>query len=172
MLRDARGTYHVGKPDVLKAIGGAVRQAGNGPLPPGAGAIVVPLQYIGAAEMATILRPMIPADAIVRVDTMRNLLVLAGTRTQAEGWLDLVNTFDVDLLKGMSVGVFPLKYASIKEVEAALLLVSGGGASAPGGGTSPAGTATAGTARQAGGANTRRASRMIANRLRNAQTTG
>ena len=154
LLRDARGTYHVGKPDVLKAIGGAVRQAGNGPLPPGAGAIVVPLQYIGAAEMATILRPMIPADAIVRVDTMRNLLVLAGTRTQAEGWLDLVNTFDVDLLKGMSVGVFPLKYASIKEVEAALLLVSGGGASAPGGGgTSPAGTATAGTARQAGGAN-------------------
>ena len=59
-------------------------------------------------------------EAIVRVDTVRNLLVMMGTRTQAEGWMDLVNTFDVDLLKGMSVGVFPLKYASVKEVEVAL----------------------------------------------------
>lgn len=125
LMRDARGSYHVGRADALKGIGSAVRQAGSGPLPPGYGAIVVPLQYIGAAEMATILKPMMPADALVRVDNLRNLLVLSGTRTQAEGWLDLVNTFDVDLLKGMSVGVFPLKHSSIKEVEAALQLVSG-----------------------------------------------
>jgi hypothetical protein len=94
LMRDARGSYHVGRADALKGIGGAVRQAGSGPLPPGYGAIVVPLQYIGAAEMATILKPMMPADALVRVDNLRNLLVLTGTRTQAEGWLDLVNTFD------------------------------------------------------------------------------
>jgi general secretion pathway protein D len=149
LMRDARGSYHVGRPDALKGIGGAVRQAGGGPLPPGYGSIVVPLQYIGAAEMATILKPMMPADALVRVDNLRNLLVLAGTRTQAEGWLDLVNTFDVDLLKGMSVGVFPLKHASIKEVEAALRLVSGGGASAAATGTN---SATSATALAAGGA--------------------
>jgi len=144
LLRDARGSYHVGRPDALKGIGGAVRQAGNGPLPPGYGAIVVPLQYIGAGEMATILRPMVQSDAIVRVDTVRNLLVLAGTRTQAEGWMEIINMFDVNLLKGMSVGVFPLKYASIKEVEAALRLVSGSGAASPGG--------TASTAQQPGNA--------------------
>ena len=46
---------------------------GNGTLPPGSGAIIVPLQYIGAAEMATILRPMVPGEAILRVDTLRNL---------------------------------------------------------------------------------------------------
>lgn len=152
LMRDARGSYHVGRPDALRAIGGAVRQVSGGQLPPGSGAIVVPLQYIGAAEMAAILRPMVPADALVRVDTVRNLLVMAGTRTQAEGWLDLVNTFDVDLLKGMSVGVFPLKYASIKEVEAALRLVSGGGGAAPGG-AAASGSATAGTAAAAGAAN-------------------
>ena len=132
LVRDARGTYHVGRAEVLKTIGGTVRQAsGSAPLPPGQGVVIVPLQYIGAAEMATILRPMMPAESLVRVDNLRNLLVLAGTRTQAEGWLDMVSTFDVSLLKGMSVGVFPLKYASIKEVEAALALVSGGGAAAP-----------------------------------------
>lgn len=90
--------------DALKAIGGAVRQATGSSLPPGYGAIIVPLQYIGATEMAAILKPLLPADGLVRVDTVRNLLVLSVLRTQAEAWLDLVATFDVDLLKGMSVG--------------------------------------------------------------------
>lgn len=146
LVRDARGNYHVGRPDALKGIGSVVRQVGKAPLQPGSGVIVVPLQYIGAAEMASILRPLLPPDGLVRVDTVRNLLVLTGTRTQAEGWQDLIDTFDVDLLKGMSVGVFPLKYASVKEVENALQLMStsSSGASAP--------TAAAGTRVPVGGA--------------------
>ncbi len=134
LVRDTRGVYHVGKQEVLKNIGTSVRQPSKNSLPPGYGAIIVPLQYIGASEMASILKPLMPAEALVRIDSTRNLLVLAGTRTQAEGWLDLVNTFDVNLLKGMSVGVFPLKHASIAEVEAALQLVgAGGGASSAAG---------------------------------------
>lgn len=144
MARDARGTYHVGKPEALRAISPMVRQVGNAALPPGTGAIVVPLRYIGAAEMASILRPLAPPDAIVRVDTVRNLLVLVGSRTQAEGWLGLVNTFDIDLLAGMSVGVFPLKYVSVRDVEAALQLMTSGGR-APA--AAPAAPAAAGAAR-------------------------
>lgn len=152
MLRDARGTYHVGKPELLRGIGGSIRQAGRStPLPPGYGAVVIPLQFIGAGEMASILRPMVPPESIVRVDPLRNLLVMAGTRTQAEGWLDMVSTFDVDLLKGMSVGIFPLKHVSIEEVETALRLMGGGGADGSpagrsGAAGSPAGAVTAGTA--------------------------
>lgn len=131
MARDSRGVFHIGRPEALRGIVPAVRQAGNGPLPPGYGAIIIPLKYMGAGEMAAILRPMAPAEAIVRVDTLRNLLVLVGTRTQAEGWLDIVATFDVDLLKGMSVGVFPLKHVTTKEVESALRLFSGGGTTTP-----------------------------------------
>ena len=131
MVRDARGTYHVGRVDALKSIGATVRQAVvNKPLAPGYGTIIVPLQYIGANEMASILRPMVPGDAIVRVDNVRNLLVMVGSRAQAEGWLEMVRTFDVNLLEGMSVGVFPLKYVTIQEVNAALQLMSGGGAAA------------------------------------------
>jgi len=135
MARDTRGTYHIGKPDVIKSMVPAVRQAnGMGPLPPGYGAVVIPLQFIGAAEMASILRPMASPEAIVRVDTVRNLLVMVGTRNQAEGWLDIVSTFDVDMLKGMSVGIFPLKHVSTAEVETALRLLSsntGSSAAAP-----------------------------------------
>ena len=127
MVRDPRGTYHVGRPEALKSIAPAIRQAiGSGPLPPGYGAIIVPLKFMGAGEMAAILKPLAPPEAIVRVDTVRNLLVLVGTRTQAEGWLDVVSTFDVDLLNGMSVGVYPLKYVSTQEVEVALRLLNAG----------------------------------------------
>ncbi|MDB5944741.1 MAG: ral secretion pathway protein [Ramlibacter sp.] len=146
LARDARGTYHIGKPDVIKAIVPAARVAGNGPIAPGQGVIVIPLRYIGASEMATILRPMVSQDAIIRVDTIRNLLVMSGSRTQAEGWLSLVSTFDVDLLKGMSVGVFPLKYATVREVEAGLQLLTPTGArppAAPGGAAAAPGAAAA-----------------------------
>jgi general secretion pathway protein D len=146
LARDARGTYHIGKPEIVKIIVPATRVVGNGPLAPGQGVIVVPLRYIGAAEMATILRPMVGPDAILRVDTIRNLLVMSGSRNQAEGWLSLVSTFDVDLLKGMSVGVFPLKYATVREVEAGLALLTptaGRPAASAGGGAAPAGAAAA-----------------------------
>ena len=142
MARDTRGVYHIGKAEAIKGIVPALRQVGGaGPLPPGYGAIVVPLKFIGASEMASILRPMAPPEALVRVDSVRNLLVLVGTRTQAEGWLDIVSTFDVDMLKGMSVGVFPLKHVSTREVEAALRLLSLGGAAPPAAQTGAAGGA-------------------------------
>ncbi|MGB6116323.1 MAG: secretin N-terminal domain-containing protein, partial [Comamonas sp.] len=161
MVRDTRGTYHVGKAEVVRNIGTSVRQPlGKGPLPPGYGAIVVPLQYIGAAEMAAILKPLMPADALVRVDTTRNLLVLVGTRVQAEGWLDMVSTFDVNLLKGMSVGVFPLKNVTAAEVEAALQLLGSAGAGAA---VPPATPVAGGTASATAAAPVRSAAKNLLN---------
>jgi general secretion pathway protein D len=58
-----------------------------------------------------------------------------------EGWLEIVRTFDVDLLKGMSVGVFPLQYTSVRDVEAALRAVATGEAAAPTAPGAPAGAA-------------------------------
>lgn len=129
MAQDTRGTYHIGKPEIIKAIVPAVRQAvRSSPLSPGYGAVIIPLKYIGAAEMASILKPLAPPESLLRVDTVRNLLVMMGNRTQAEGWMDLVSTFDVDMLKGMSVGVFPLKYVSTKDIDLALRVLNAQGA--------------------------------------------
>ncbi len=126
MARDTRGTYHVGRPEALRGIVAAPRVAGNGPLSPGYGAVVFPLQYLGAGEMASILQSMAPADAIVRVDTVRNILVMQGTRAQAEGWAEIIDMFDVNLLRGMSIGVFPLKYVTAKEIDDTIRLLTGG----------------------------------------------
>lgn len=150
MAQDARGTYHIGKPEVVRNVVPALRQAVKAtPMPPGHGAVIIPLNYIGATEMAAILKPLAPAEAIVRIDTVRNLLVMVGNRSQAEGWLDVVNTFDVDVLKGMSVAVFPLKHITTKEVDLALRVFSPGGTAAIAAATSttpaPGAPAAAGT---------------------------
>lgn len=132
IVQDGQGMYHVGRPDALRSIGNVPRSMKT--LPAGQGMVVVPLEYISAAEMAEILRPIAPAEAFVRVDTVRNLLILSGGRSQLDSWLEFVDMFDVDMMKGMSVGLFPLRYASIKEVAETLAAVAGmaggGGASA------------------------------------------
>jgi general secretion pathway protein D len=76
--------------------------------------------------MADILRPIARPEAVLRVDNLRNLLVLVGSRNQIDGWMEIVRIFDVDLLKGMSVGVFPLQYASVREVDSALRSIVAG----------------------------------------------
>jgi general secretion pathway protein D len=78
--------------------------------------IVVPLEHISATEMSEILRPVAPEAAFVRVDGKRNLLILAGTTLQLDGWLDIIATFDVDQLAGTSVGVFPVMRGDVTEV--------------------------------------------------------
>lgn len=146
MARDSSGTYHVGAPAALKDIVAAPRIADDGPMPPGYGAIIIPLQYLGAGEMANILRAMVPPEAIVRVDTLRNIIIMRGTRTEAEGWMDVVKTFDVNLLRGMSVGVFPLQYTSPAEVQNALAVLSGATGAAGAGAALPAAAPAAGKA--------------------------
>ncbi|MCU7947738.1 MAG: type II secretion system secretin GspD [Candidatus Thiodiazotropha sp. (ex Cardiolucina cf. quadrata)] len=91
------------------------------PLPSGYALQIVPLDYLAASEMAEILKPLAPKGGIIRVDAARNLLVLAGTGREMETLLDTVDLFDVDWIKGLSVGFFPLKYAKsstvIKELQ-------------------------------------------------------
>jgi general secretion pathway protein D len=91
--------------------------------------MVVPLQYISAGAMAKILEPLAEKDAFVRVDNTRALLMLAGTREQLSGWLEIISTFDVDLLAGMSVGMFPLENSSVADTIGAVqaLLDAAGG---------------------------------------------
>jgi len=95
--------------------------------------VIVPLQYISAIEMADILKPVASDDAFVRVDQRRNLLVLAGTQLQLEGWLGIVATFDVDQLAGMSVAVVPLGNSKVDDVFSELEHILSAGAEEPGG---------------------------------------
>ncbi len=92
---------------------------------------VVPLRFISASEMKKVLEPYARPNAIVNVDGTRNVITLAGTRTELENYLRTVEIFDVDWLSGMSVGVFPLQSGRATRVVADLEKVFGNDSKTP-----------------------------------------
>ena len=86
---------------------------------------VVPLQFISATEMKKVLEPYARPNAIVNVDSGRNVITLGGTRAELENYLHTVEIFDVDWLSGMSVGVFPIQSGKAEQVAADLEKVFG-----------------------------------------------
>lgn len=161
IVRDNAGVYHVTKRTVTLGARPVVGASKFKDLS-GAGTVIVPLNHIAAAEMAKILAPIAPREAIVYVDSMRNLLVLQGSKAQLGGWLEMVEAFDVDFLSGMSLGVFVLENANVNVVRDALQAMLGsdkssdpygGGSAAPAGGApNTAGGAAAGGSASGAGA--------------------
>jgi len=152
IVRDNAGVYHVTKRTVTVGARPVVGAARFKDLT-GAGTVIVPLNFIAAGEMAKILAPIAPREAIVYVDTLRNLLVLQGSKAQLGGWLEMVDAFDVDFLSGMSLGVFVLENANVNVVRDALQAMLGPDKSAdPYGGSGTAGASPFGAALGAAGA--------------------
>ncbi len=128
------GAAIVVKPDLIhivpaeEAIRGKLSPeiAGGGPpIPIGHSVRIVPLRFISAIHAQKLLEPFAPPQTIVRADTDRNLILLAGTRHEIEIMLDTIDTFDVDWLAGMSVAIFPLANATADLVVEELNLILG-----------------------------------------------
>lgn len=96
---------------------------------------IVPLQYIGAAEMKKILEPLVPQGAILYVDPARNLLMLAGTAQELAYWQETIDIFDVNWLEGMSVGLYKLEYTQAEQLVTELNAIFGPEAATPLAGT-------------------------------------
>ena len=92
---------------------------------------VVPLRFISASEMKKVLEPYARPNAIVGIDSTRNVITLSGTRSELENYLRTVEIFDVDWLSGMSVGVFPLESGRASKVVADLEKVFGEASKTP-----------------------------------------
>ncbi|MCX7562639.1 type II secretion system secretin GspD [Xanthomonadaceae bacterium XH05] len=117
-----------------------VAQALPGNLTPRSGALqnmrgyevrAVPLQFISAVEMEKLLKPYAKPEAVVNVDTARNMLVLAGSRAELDNYLHTVSVFDIDWLEGMSVGVFNLTQTEASKTVAELEKIFGEGSNTP-----------------------------------------
>ncbi|WP_333679437.1 type II secretion system secretin GspD [Dyella sp.] len=75
-----------------------------------------PLHYIAADQMQKLLKPFARADSILLVDNARNVIVVSGTPDELDNYSRTIHTFDVDWLRGMSVGVFNLQHANVEEL--------------------------------------------------------
>ncbi|MDX1735187.1 MAG: type II secretion system secretin GspD [Halioglobus sp.] len=123
LVRDANGRFLVSASGQMARLKPQITTSAENAV--GFSTLIVPLQYISASSMAEILAPVAEETSFVRIDDTRNLLMLAGTRAQLEGWQEMITTFDVDLLKGMSIGIFPIENAPIEDIEAALSAMLG-----------------------------------------------
>ena len=120
-------------PQSAAVRGNVTPQLGNSSraLPAGFSVQIVPLRYVGAAEMVKILEPFARDAQAVRPDITRNLLILSGTEEELRHLRETIDMFDIDWMAGMSAGVFTLQNADVKSVSQELDKVIGDKANSP-----------------------------------------
>ncbi len=91
----------------------------------GSGISVVPLKFIAAAEMQKVLEPLAPPGAVIRVDSQRNVLLIAGSRNERANLVELVRLFDLDWMTGMSFAIYPVQSATAEVVAGELEQIFG-----------------------------------------------
>jgi general secretion pathway protein D len=90
------------------AVGsGRVDSAASSP-EPGYGVSVVPLQYVSAQTVLKLMDSFATKPGMVRADATRNLLLIQGSGAERRTAVDTVLSFDVDWMRGQSVGIYPI----------------------------------------------------------------
>ncbi len=83
---------------------------------------VIPVKNVAVADIMEVIKPLVQEKTILHVDDTRNILVASGTPDEMARVLDMVGTFDIDVLKGRSFGLFPLAHVEpdtiIEELDA------------------------------------------------------
>ncbi|MDS4028948.1 MAG: type II secretion system secretin GspD [Candidatus Contendobacter sp.] len=97
----------------------------------GYGVRIIPLNYISAVEMQAIIAPFLPEGGVLRADVARNLLIVAGTPQELASAQSTIDTFDVNWLKGMSIGMFRLRNVDSQTVAGELNQLLGEGSGTP-----------------------------------------
>jgi len=92
----------------------------------GYGIDIVPVRYVGAAEMAKLLEPLAPTAGIIHVDAARNVLIIEGTAEERQALRDDIALFDADWLSGMSFAIITPSYTDAEELTKELNQVMGG----------------------------------------------
>lgn len=82
---------------------------------------VIPVKNVSVDNVAELLKPLLHEKTLLTIDGRRNLLVVSGAADEIARIMDMVNTFDVDVLKGRSFALFPLAHVDaetlIKELD-------------------------------------------------------
>ena len=132
---NARMVYSDGRYNIVTSdqalTSGVVPRTGSTALARGYESRVVPLRFVSASEMEKILKPYARPNAIVAVDSSRNMLTIAGSRAELDNYLRTIQVFDVDWMASMSVGVYPLQSGRASDVVQDLERVFGEEGKAP-----------------------------------------
>src|SRR5579871_5153908 len=104
LIRDTTGYRLTPVGDAIGA--GRVDSASN--TEPGYGVSVVPLQFVSAQTLRKLMDSFATKPGVVRADTTRNLLLIQGTGPERRTAVETAVSFDVDWMRGQSIGIFPV----------------------------------------------------------------
>jgi general secretion pathway protein D len=90
------------------AIGAGHVDAASASPEPGYGVSVVPLQYVSAQTLLKLMDSFATKPGVVRADTTRNLLLIQGTGPERRTAVETAVSFDVDWMRGQSIGIYPI----------------------------------------------------------------
>ena len=114
LVKDTAGGYRLIPSGDAQGAGGAISQ-GDG-AQGGYGISVVPLRYTSAQTILKLLDSFALKAGMARADTGHNLILVQGTGQERKSAVETILTFDVDWMRGQSVGIYPLENAAPEEM--------------------------------------------------------
>ncbi|MGB8184518.1 MAG: type II secretion system secretin GspD, partial [Pseudolabrys sp.] len=117
MVRDTVGYRLI---PIGDAVAGGNMDSAVARAEPGYGISVARLQYISATTLIRLLDSFATKPGAVRVDTARNMLLVQGTGAERRAAIETALSFDVDWMRGQSVGIFPVQNSNPEPVIAEL----------------------------------------------------
>ncbi len=107
MVRNASG-YRIA-PANEGGVGTIDEGRGSDSAEPGFGLTVIPLQYVSGTTLSKLLEGFATRPGAIRTDPSGRLLIVVGTGSERQSALDTIRSFDVDWLRGQSVGMYPVQ---------------------------------------------------------------
>ena len=118
LVRDPVGYRIV--PATETTIGGVDQPNARGTVEPGYGLTVIPVQYVSGATLVKLMEGFATKPGMVRTDPSGRMLMVVGTGAERQAAADTVRNFDVDWLRGQSVGIYPVHNSSPDPIVAEL----------------------------------------------------
>ncbi|MBS4049859.1 MAG: type II secretion system secretin GspD, partial [Methylomonas sp.] len=126
------GMYLI-KPSNEAMYSSSFKSLGTSSLPSGYQTRVIPVHNVAAGEIADILKPLLPEKSQLYADPNRNILLVSGSAGELNRILDVVRTFDTDVLRGRSFALFTPAHVDAGKIIEELQQVFGRKSGAAGG---------------------------------------
>jgi general secretion pathway protein D len=91
------------------SVGAVDRSGGADAAEPGYGLTVIPLRYISASTLTRLLDGFAARPGAIRTDPSGRMVMVMGTGMERQSALETVRGFDVDWMRGQSVGMYPVR---------------------------------------------------------------
>ena len=120
IVKNDQTVHVVPRDEAPQRMRGAERVTTLAPPTPGFAVEILPLRYINANEMKSILESFVPRGTVLQADATHGHLVIAGSSQDRAAVMRTVENFDVDWLQGMTFAVYRLEQSRPEVIVAEL----------------------------------------------------